>query len=77
MLDGGRIGIAAQCVGMARAALDHAVAYAKERTAFGKSISNHQAVAFRLADMATHLHAATTMGLVRQGWYRLQQVTQR
>jgi alkylation response protein AidB-like acyl-CoA dehydrogenase len=62
-LEVGRIGIAAQCVGMARAALDHAVAYAKERTAFGKSISNHQAVAFRLADMATQLHAATTMVL--------------
>jgi alkylation response protein AidB-like acyl-CoA dehydrogenase len=62
-LEAGRIGIAAQCVGMARAALDHAVAYAKERTAFGKSISEHQAVAFRLADMATQLHAATTMVL--------------
>jgi butyryl-CoA dehydrogenase len=62
-LEVGRIGIAAQCVGMARAALDHALAYAKERTAFGKSISNHQAVAFRLADMATQLHAATTMVL--------------
>jgi len=62
-LEAGRIGIAAQCAGMARAALDHAVAYAKERTAFGKSLSNHQAVAFRLADMATQLHAATTMVL--------------
>ena len=62
-LETGRIGIAAQCVGMARAALDHAVAYAKERRAFGTSIANHQAVAFRLADMATELHAATTMVL--------------
>ena len=62
-LEAGRIGIAAQCAGMARAALGHAVAYAKERQAFGKSISNHQAVAFRLADMATQLHAATTMVL--------------
>jgi alkylation response protein AidB-like acyl-CoA dehydrogenase len=62
-LEAGRIGIAAQCAGMARAALDHAIAYAKERTAFGKSLSNHQAVAFRLADMATQLHAATTMVL--------------
>jgi alkylation response protein AidB-like acyl-CoA dehydrogenase len=62
-LEAGRIGIAAQCVGMARAALDHALTYAKERTAFGKSISEHQAVAFRLADMATQLHAATTMVL--------------
>ena len=62
-LEAGRIGIAAQCAGMARAALDHALAYAQERTAFGKSISNHQAVAFRLADMATQLHAAQTMAL--------------
>ena len=62
-LEAGRIGIAAQCAGMARAALGHAVAYAKERTAFGKSLSNHQAVAFRLADMDTQLHAATTLTL--------------
>jgi len=62
-LEVGRIGIAAQCVGMARAALDHAVAYAKERHAFGMPIASHQAVAFRLADMATELHAATTMVL--------------
>ncbi|MGB8331360.1 MAG: acyl-CoA dehydrogenase family protein [Polyangiales bacterium] len=62
-LEAGRIGIAAQCVGMARAALGHAVRYAKERTAFGKSLSDHQAVAFRLADMETQLHAATTMVL--------------
>ncbi len=62
-LEVGRIGIAAQCVGMARAALDHALAYAKERTAFGQPLSEHQAVAFRLADMATQLHAATTMVL--------------
>ncbi|MBW2509756.1 MAG: acyl-CoA dehydrogenase family protein [Deltaproteobacteria bacterium] len=62
-LEAGRIGIAAQCVGMARAALGHALAYSKERTAFGKMISDHQAVAFRLADMATELHAAETMVL--------------
>ncbi len=62
-LEAGRIGIAAQCVGMAQAALRHAVAYAKERTAFGKSISSHQAVAFRMADMATQLHAARAMVL--------------
>ncbi|MDH3201057.1 MAG: acyl-CoA dehydrogenase family protein [Myxococcales bacterium] len=62
-LEAGRIGIAAQCVGMARAALNHALAYAKERTAFGQTLSQHQAVAFRLADMATQLHAATTMVL--------------
>ncbi|MGB3049562.1 MAG: acyl-CoA dehydrogenase family protein [Polyangiales bacterium] len=62
-LEAGRIGIAAQCAGMARAALDQAIGYAKERTAFGTTISKHQAVAFRLADMATQLHAATTMVL--------------
>lgn len=60
-LEVGRIGIAAQCVGMAQAALDQAVAYAKERRAFGSALSEHQAVAFRLADMATQLHASTTM----------------
>jgi alkylation response protein AidB-like acyl-CoA dehydrogenase len=62
-LEAGRIGIAAQCVGMARAALRHATAYAKERTSFGKTLAEHQAVAFRLADMATQLHAAETMVL--------------
>ncbi len=62
-LEAGRIGIAAQCVGMAKAALHLAVSYAKERTAFGQTLSEHQAVAFRLADMATQLHAATTMVL--------------
>ncbi len=62
-LEAGRIGIAAQCVGMARAALSHALDYAKERRSFGKTISEHQAVAFRLADMATQLHAAQTMVL--------------
>ncbi len=62
-LEAGRIGIAAQCVGMARAALGHALAYSKERTAFGRALADHQAVAFRLADMATQLHAAETMVL--------------
>ena len=57
-LEGGRIGIAAQSVGMARAALDCAIAYAKERTSFGQSIFSHQAVGFRLADCATQLEAA-------------------
>ena len=52
-LEGGRIGIAAQAVGMARAAFDAALAYARERRAFGKPIVEHQAVNFRLADMAT------------------------
>ena len=57
-LEGGRIGIGAQCVGMARAAYECALAYAKERASFGKSLLEHQAVAFRLADMATQLEAA-------------------
>jgi butyryl-CoA dehydrogenase len=57
-LEGGRIGIAAQAVGMARAAYEAALAYAQERRSFGRPIFEHQAVAFRLADMATQLHAA-------------------
>jgi len=57
-LEGGRIGIAAQSVGMARAAYEAALAYAREREAFGKPIIEHQAVAFRLADMATQIAAA-------------------
>lgn len=57
-LEGGRIGVAAQSVGMARAAYDTALAYARERRSFGKPIIEHQAVTFRLADMATRLHAA-------------------
>lgn len=62
-LEGGRIGIAAQATGMARAAYEAALAYAQERQAFGKVIAGHQAVAFRLADMATSLHAAELMTL--------------
>jgi butyryl-CoA dehydrogenase len=57
-LEGGRIGIAAQSVGMARSAFDVALAYAKERQSFGTAIFNHQAVGFRLADCATQLEAA-------------------
>ena len=62
-LEGGRIGIAAQSVGMARAAFDVARDYAKERTSFGKPIGEHQAVGFRLADMATEIEAARLMYL--------------
>jgi butyryl-CoA dehydrogenase len=62
-LEGGRIGIAAQSIGMARAAYEAALAYAKERTAFGTAIINHQAVAFRLADMATGIEVARQMML--------------
>jgi len=57
-LEGGRIGVAAQSVGMARAAYEAALAYARERETFGKPIIEHQAVAFRLADMATQIAAA-------------------
>lgn len=57
-LEGGRIGIAAQSVGMARAAYEHALVYARERTSMGVAIIEHQAVAFRLADMATRIEAA-------------------
>ncbi len=60
-LETGRIGIAAQSVGMARAALKHAVAYAQERVVFGRPLVDHQAVSFRLADMATQLEAATML----------------
>jgi alkylation response protein AidB-like acyl-CoA dehydrogenase len=62
-LEGGRIGIAAQSIGMARAAYEAALAYAKERVAFGKPIIEHQAVAFRLADMATQIEVARQMML--------------
>jgi alkylation response protein AidB-like acyl-CoA dehydrogenase len=57
-LEGGRIGIAAQSVGMARAAYELALVYAKEREAFGKPIIGHQAVAFRLAEMVTKIEAS-------------------
>jgi hypothetical protein len=62
-LEGGRIGIAAQAVGMARAAFEAARDYARERTAFGKPIVEHQAVSFRLADMATRIEAARQLVL--------------
>ncbi len=57
-LEMGRIGIAAQAVGMARAAFDAALAYARERTSFGKALVAHQAINFKLADMATQIEAA-------------------
>ena len=57
-LEGGRIGIAAQSVGMARSALEVALDYARQRESFGAAIMNHQAVGFRLADCATELEAA-------------------
>lgn len=57
-LEGGRIGVGSQALGLARAAYEAALAYAKERVTFGKPIIEHQAVAFRLADMATQVEAA-------------------
>jgi butyryl-CoA dehydrogenase len=57
-LEGGRIGIASQAVGMARAAFEAALAYSKDRTSFGQPIFQHQAVQFKLADMATQIEAA-------------------
>ncbi len=60
-LEGGRIGIASQAVGMARAAFEAALAYSKDRTSFGQPIFQHQAVQFKLADMATQVEVARQM----------------
>ena len=68
-LDAGRIGIASQALGIAAAALNESVAYAKERQTFGKPIAAHQAVAFMLADMATELDAARLLTL-RAAWLK-------
>ena len=62
-LETGRIGIAAQCIGMAQAALEIAIAYARDRKSFGKPIIEHQAVGFRLADLAAKLEAARQLVL--------------
>ena len=62
-LDGGRIGIAAQALGIARAALEDSLAYAKQRRTFGKAIIEHEAIGFKLADMATELDAARLLTL--------------
>jgi butyryl-CoA dehydrogenase len=68
-LDGGRIGIAAQALGIGRAALEDALAYAQQRRTFGKPIAQHQAIAFKLADMATELDAARLLTL-RAAWLK-------
>ena len=60
-LNGGRIGIAAQALGIAAGAYELALKYAQERTTFGKPIMNHQAISFKLADMATEIEAARLM----------------
>ncbi len=62
-LEGGRIGIASQCVGIARAALEAATQYSKERTSFGKPLIKHQAMSFKLAEMATQIEAARQLVL--------------
>jgi butyryl-CoA dehydrogenase len=68
-LDGGRIGIAAQALGIARASLEDALAYAQQRRTFGKPIAQHQAIAFKLADMATEIDAARLLAL-RAAWLK-------
>jgi alkylation response protein AidB-like acyl-CoA dehydrogenase len=68
-LDGGRIGIAAQALGIAQAAYDVAREYAKERRTFGKAIGEHQAIGFKLADMSTELDAARLL-VYRAAWLK-------
>jgi alkylation response protein AidB-like acyl-CoA dehydrogenase len=68
-LSGGRIGIASQALGIASGAYELALAYSKERKAFGKAISEHQAIAFKLADMATEIEAARLLCL-KAAWLK-------
>src|SRR5204862_7523177 len=68
-LDGGRIGIASQALGIARAALDESVAYAKERRAFDKPIAEFQAIKWKLADMKVELDAAHLL-TTRAAWLK-------
>jgi alkylation response protein AidB-like acyl-CoA dehydrogenase len=68
-LSGGRIGIAAQALGIAAGAFELSVVYSKEREAFGKPISQHQAISFKLADMATEIEAARLM-VYRAAWLK-------
>jgi alkylation response protein AidB-like acyl-CoA dehydrogenase len=68
-LSGGRIGIAAQALGIASGSYELSLAYSKERKAFGKAISEHQAIAFKLADMATEIDAARLLCL-RSAWLK-------
>lgn len=69
VLSGGRIGIAAQALGIAAGAYELSVKYAKEREAFGKPIAQHQAIAFKLADMATEIEAARLL-VYRAAWMK-------
>lgn len=68
-LEGGRIGIAAQALGIASGSLELATAYSKERKAFGKTIDRHQAIQFKLADMATEIEAARMLCL-KAAWLK-------
>ncbi|OQY04823.1 MAG: acyl-CoA dehydrogenase [Bacteroidetes bacterium 4572_117] len=68
-LNGGRIGIAAQALGIAQGALDLALAYSKERKAFGKQIIDHQAIAFKLADMEASIEAARLL-VLKAAWLK-------
>src|SRR5690606_25405956 len=68
-LEGGRIGIAAQALGIASGAYELARDYAKERQTFGKPIANHQAIQFKLADMATQIEAARLLCL-KAAWLK-------
>ena len=68
-LEGGRIGIASQALGIAAGAYELSLAYAQERKAFGKPIAQHQAIAFKLADMATDIEAARLM-VYRAAWMK-------
>jgi butyryl-CoA dehydrogenase len=72
-LDGGRIGIAAQALGIARAALEDSLGYAQQRRTMGKPIAQHQAIAFKLADMATEIDAARLLTL-RAAWLKDQKL---
>ncbi|MHA4893649.1 acyl-CoA dehydrogenase [Pedobacter sp. PWIIR3] len=68
-LEGGRIGIAAQALGIAAGAYELALAYSKDRKSFGKPISDHQAIAFKLADMATNIEAARLL-VYKAAWLK-------
>ncbi|RZJ76171.1 MAG: acyl-CoA dehydrogenase [Flavobacterium sp.] len=68
-LEGGRIGIAAQALGIAAGAYELALAYAKQRKSFGKAIAEHQAIAFKLADMATQIEAARML-VYKAAWLK-------
>ncbi len=69
VLDGGRIGIGALSVGLAQAAYEAAMSYAQERTTFGAPLTQHQAIQFKIADMATQIDAARLM-VWRAAWLR-------